>query len=244
VDLKSIFLGLQRQMIATLQAEREVLRHSGTKGASSELRWLATLQSYLPKRYCVDRAFVLDSTGSLSEQIDIVIYDRQYSPFLFNQDDAKYVPAEAVYAVIEVKQELTSETVAYAGNKAASVRKLHRTSAPIPHAGGTFDPKAPPHILAGIVALESAWNPPFGNAFEAAIQKLSSMEQLDVGCALRAGGFRIQHAPSVVPHFEISSSDSALIFFFLKLMSSLQAMGTVAALDFDEYGKVLTDQNA
>ena len=27
-------------------------------------------------------------------------------------------------------------------------------------------------------------------------------------------------------------------FFFLKLMSRLQAMGTVAALDFDEYGKV------
>ena len=26
------------------------------------------------------------------QDIDIVIYDRQYSPFLFSQDEAKYVP--------------------------------------------------------------------------------------------------------------------------------------------------------
>src|SRR6266496_1728468 len=152
VDLRDIFLGLQRQMIAILQAEREILRHPGTKGASTELQWLKTLESYLPKRYCVDRAFVLDCDSSLSEQIDIVIYDRQYSPFLFNQDDAKYVPAEAVYAAIEVKQELNPENIAYAGKKAASVRRLRRTSAPIHHAGGTLGPKEPPNILAGIVA--------------------------------------------------------------------------------------------
>src|SRR5215469_2344855 len=94
LNLRNIFLRLQQQMIATLQAEREIIQHSGTKGASTELRWLKMMQSYLPRRYCVDRAFVLDCDGSLSEQIDTVIYDRQYSPFLFNQDEAKYVPAE------------------------------------------------------------------------------------------------------------------------------------------------------
>lgn len=239
MDLRNIFLGLQRQMIATLQAEREILQHPGTKGASTELRWLKMLESYLPKRYRADRAFVLDCDGALSEQIDIVIYDRQYSPFLFNQDDAKYVPAEAVYAVIEVKQELNPENIAYAGKKAGSVRRLRRTSAPIPHAGGTFGPKNPPYILAGIAALESTWNPAFGLPFELAVKKLASGEELQVGCALRHGGFRIEYAPGAEPKFEISRDDTALIFFFLKLMSRLQAMGTVAALDFDEYGKVL-----
>ncbi len=240
IDLRNIFLGLQRQMIATLQAEREIVQHPGTKGAATELQWLAMLQNYLPKRYCADRAFVLDCDGSLSEQIDIVIYDRQYSPFLFNQDDARYVPAEAVYGVIEVKQELTPDHIAYAGRKAASVRALRRTSAPIAHAGGAFDPKQPSPILAGIVALESTWNPPFGEPFEAAIEKLGSSEKLQIGCALRHGGFRIDCAPGARRKIvETSSSDTALIFFFLKLMSSLQVMGTVAALDFDEYGKVL-----
>lgn len=239
VDLRNIFLGLQRQMIATLQADRETLRHPCTKGSSTELQWLKMLESYLPKRYCVDRAFVLDCDGSLSEQIDIVIYDRQYSPFLFNQDDAKYIPAEAVYAAIEVKQELSLDNIAYAGKKAASVRRLRRTSAPIAHAGGTFSPRVPPYILAGIVALESTWNPPFGLPFEAAISKLDPGEELEVGCALRHGGFRIEYPLGTGPTFETSPADSALMFYFLKLMSSLQGLGTVAALDFDEYGKVL-----
>ena len=30
------------------------------------------------------RAFVIDSRGECSDQIDIIIYDRQYSPFLYN----------------------------------------------------------------------------------------------------------------------------------------------------------------
>lgn len=40
-----------------------------------------------------------------------MIYDRRYSPFLFNQSGAVFIPAESVYAVFEVKQELSRETV-------------------------------------------------------------------------------------------------------------------------------------
>lgn len=81
---------------------------------------------------------------------------------MFNQDGAKYVPAESVYAVLEVRQEFNGANVAYAAEKAASVRKLRRTSAPIPHAGGKFDPIVPPPILAGILTLDSEWKPAFG----------------------------------------------------------------------------------
>jgi hypothetical protein len=97
-------------------------------------------------------------------KLDLVIYDRQYSPLLFNQDGALYVPAESVYAVLEVKPELDKGTVEYAGKKAASVRALKRTSVPVPHAGGVFEPRKLFEILAGIVALESSWKPPFGDS--------------------------------------------------------------------------------
>lgn len=239
LDLRRIFFGLQGQMVATLQAERAIIQHPGTKGASSELQWLDMLGRYLPKRYCVDRAFVLDCEGNISKQIDLVIYDRQYSPFLFNQDDAKYVPAESVYAVLEVKPEIDAAYIKYAGEKAASVRRLRRTSASIPHAGGVFAPKQPPYILAGILALESAWNPGFGSPFKNALAKLGCKERLELGCALRHGGFRANYNPNDSPSIEVSAADSALIFFFLKLLSLLQAIGTVAAVDFDEYTKVL-----
>lgn len=40
--------------------------------------------------------------------------------------------------------------VAYAQEKIARVRKLHRTSLPIPYAGGTYPPKALTPICAAI----------------------------------------------------------------------------------------------
>jgi hypothetical protein len=238
IDLRKIFLGLQGQMIATLSAEREIIQHPTTKGTATELHWLKMLGDYLPKRYCADNTFVLDCEGSLSQQIDVVIYDRQYSPFLFNQDGAKYVPAESVYAVLEVKPEFNAANVAYAAEKAESVRRLRRTSAPIPHAGGKFDPIVPPPLLAGILTLDSEWKPAFGKPFAESISGLSTAQLLDVGCVLRAGGFDIQYGDSV-PEIVGGSPETALIFFFLRLLARLQGVGTVAALDFTEYGKAL-----
>jgi len=113
------------------------------------------LGNYLPDRYRADKAFVLDSRGEISNEIDVVIYDKQYSPLLFRQDGVLYVPAESVYAVLEVKQELTRNYIKYAGKKAASVRRLHRTSASIIHLGGRSPGKRPFDILAGVVSLDS-----------------------------------------------------------------------------------------
>ena len=74
--------------------------------------WLEMLNTYLPERYKADSAFVMDHRGRLSEQIDVVIYDRQYSPLLFKQDGVLYVPAESVYAVFDVKQDMRRQHIA------------------------------------------------------------------------------------------------------------------------------------
>ena len=240
VNLREIFLGLQDQMVGQLSTNRRVIQHPTTKGDATEFHWLEMLGDYLPRRYCVDKAFVLDCEGKLSEQIDVVIYDRQYSPFLFNQNAAKYVPAESVYGVFEVKQELNSAHIRYAGEKAASVRRLRRTSAPVPHAGGTFAPKrALPRILAGILSLESGWSPPFGAPFDHAFEELRVEEQIDLGCVLRCGGFEARYQREGLPHITTGDKEAALIFFFLKLLSRLQEIGTVTALDFNVYSKAL-----
>ena len=65
------------------------------------------LKKHLPSRYQVEKAFIVDINGELSEQIDIVIFDHHYCPLLFNLDGAVYIPAESVYAVLKpiVKQE-------------------------------------------------------------------------------------------------------------------------------------------
>ena len=66
-------------------ATRSVVTHPGARDEASEGDWLRVLNDHLPRWYQTDRAFVIDSRGNCSDQIDIVIYERQYSPFLYNQ---------------------------------------------------------------------------------------------------------------------------------------------------------------
>jgi hypothetical protein len=57
------------------------------------------------------------------------------------------VPAESIYAVFEVKQELNLDTIVDAAAKALSVRRLRKTTVASPHAGGKYPPKLPLKIL-------------------------------------------------------------------------------------------------
>lgn len=242
IDLRTIFLNLQKQMITKLTTNRENIIHPGAKGIASEFSWIEMLNDYLPKRYRAANAFVLDADGKISDQIDVVIFDHQYSPLLFNQDGALYVPAESVYAVIEVKQDLSKKSIEYAGAKAASVRRLRRTSVEIYHAGGTYRPKPHFEILAGILTLGGVWKA-FGSNLESTIIGLSPEERIHLGCSLQIGAFEVEYSDNdKEPRINISRKEESLIFFFLHLLIQLQSLGTVPALDIAEYAKSLIDK--
>ncbi len=238
-DLRQLFLHLQSQLAAHLQTHRAVLDHPGAKGSATEERWREMLGEYLPNRYCVSKAFVIDADGARSDEIDLVIYDRQFSPFLFKQDGAIFIPAESVYAVFEIKQSLTGRDVAYAIEKAASVRRLRRTSAAITHAGGTFTPRPPFPILAGMLTLESEWNPALGEKLVAKLEAGPREGRLDLLCALQYGSAEVTYSAENRANLDLSAPDTALIFFFLRLLERLQGLGTVPAIDLREYGKAL-----
>jgi hypothetical protein len=181
-SLPKILANLHRDIEHKLETVRESLEHPGTKGDASEAVWLELFEKYLPARYQAKKAFVVDSKGAFSQQIDVVIFDRQYSPFIFNYQNQLIIPAESVYAVFEAKQTMNAEKIHYAQDKVNSVRCLHRTSLPIPHAGGTYPPKEPISIIGGLVTFESDWKPAFGEPFEKAIANNGSSHVLDIGC--------------------------------------------------------------
>ncbi len=238
--LRQRFFSLQKALASSFEADRS-LPHMPTRGAASEKGWLDMLERYLPKRYCVTQAFVIDSLGQQSQQIDLVIHDRHFSPFLLNHHGALYIPAESVYAVFEVKQGLERETVRDAGEKAASVRNLRRTSMPVPWAGGITKPREPIPILAGLLCFESRWSPEFGEPLTQALAELAAPERLDLVCALTHGSFEVEYPDGALPRCDVSQPDTALIFFFLRLLERLQKVATVPAMDIREYAKVLEE---
>ncbi len=225
-------------MTAQLATNKKYILHPTSKGDSFENSWIDWLNEYLPKRYRVDKAFIIDSKGKLSQQIDIVIYDKQYSPFVFNQNGTLYIPAESVYAVFEVKPLMNKPYLNYAGKKIASVRRLLRTSGRIHDFKGDHEGKKPKRIIGGVIALKSNWNPSFGSHFKNTIQKLPVSQQINIGCAIESGSFVLDYTSKGIV-YKISNKDESLIFFFLKLLEELQKMGTVPALDIMKYAESL-----
>jgi hypothetical protein len=243
VDLRKLFKSLEAEMCAALDTKRRHLVHAGLKGDATEAQWSAWLQDYLPTRYRVQhRAQIVDVDGHVSEAQDVVIFDRQYTPFLFNQNGHVYIPAEGVYAVFEAKQELSAAFVRYAGGKAASARQLRRTSAPIRHAGGKFKAIKPPRILAGVLTLDSTWAKGRWIApTKAALAKLESGQWLDIVCLLREGTATVAYGRRGT---RLTTSTESLNFLFLSLLAGLQSMGTVPAIDFEAYRRAIPTKRA
>lgn len=118
IELTKLYAEMQKEMLQKLNTGANSVVHPGTKGDNTETNWIRWFQEYLPNRYKVDKGVVIDSTGKQSEQIDLIIYDAQYSYLVFKQNETLLIPAESVYAVFEVKQNLNKERIEYAGEKA------------------------------------------------------------------------------------------------------------------------------
>ncbi|MCP3043278.1 DUF6602 domain-containing protein [Xanthomonas euvesicatoria] len=224
---------LHVQVEAELKTARSALHHPTDKGDASEQVWINLLSNYLPKRYVVSKAHVVDSEGNFSQQIDVVVHDRQYSPLVFTFQGLHYVPAESVYAIFEAKQETNAQTVNYAQTKAESVRRLIRTSMPVPTVDGPKPAKEPGHILAGLLSLSCPWKPPLGEALACHVHARGGDSQLDMGCIADAGIFFMNDEGAL----EVQPGARAATRFLLELMARLQELGTVPMLDIRSYAR-------
>ncbi|MFE4950150.1 DUF6602 domain-containing protein [Leifsonia sp. NPDC056665] len=245
-DLKRAFMQRQKAMSAELEIPLEFTTHPTALGDASEANWGRMLKAFLPGRYEVGPIFALDAKGGRSEQIDLAIYDRQYSPLWFEAAGNRYVPVESVYAALEVKQEINASHLKYAAQKIESVRTLHRTSASIVDIYG-IQPGPKPRdrpIIGGIVALRAKWKE--GLASEAGrknITKHTGDRHLDLGLALNDLAF--DNVPDstkselLTPGLTFCEPGVQLISFAMRLFRRLQATGTALAVDLNVYEKSL-----
>jgi hypothetical protein len=235
-NLRAAYQAKTSELAAIMFGAKAVTGHGPTIGDASEAGWRAMLEDFLPSRYKVSKAFVVDSHGNQSGQLDVVVHDRHFTPLFWKIEGALFVPAESVYAVFEVKQELTAEDVNAAAEKAASARALYRSSAPVVHAGGVIaEPKAPPRILAGILTGRSSRKPPLGTTLRSNLAGRPENERLDLGCTLENGSFEVPAGVEATDELLTAASDVGLAHFAMRLMARLQAMGTVPAIDIDLY---------
>jgi hypothetical protein len=235
-SLPAILAAVHQDIERRLSTARQTLGHPTVKGDASQAVWLDVFKTYLPRRYEADTAHVVDSEGTFSEQIDAVIFDRQYSPFIFHFEGQAVVPAESVYAAFEAKQTINAAQVRYAQGKVASVRRLHRTSLPIPYAAGVYDPKPLAPIIGGLLTLESDWSPALGQPLADALADGEPAGRLDVGCVAAHGTFAVDPEG----RYSLGAGGKPATAFLLDLIARLQATATVPMIDIRAYAKWLS----
>lgn len=262
VELKQLFEGLQRQMTAQLSTDRNFITHPGSKGDALENTWIDWLRKYLPNRYSIEKAIIIDSEGNTSDQIDVVVYDNWYTPFIFTQNGFHYIPAEGVYAVFEVKPNISKQYIEYAGQKIASVRKLKRTSTNMINSGKKYNPRQLTEIVGGFLCSTNDGNYK-QSTIEGWLRNCKGINSIDLGCIADFAAFYVDHnslvdynsnnptvagevnymdyisdyyEQRVMRSVKFSKQENSLVCFSLQLSQYLQqSIGTIAAIDFQAY---------
>jgi len=105
-----------------------VIQHAGGKGTAREQALVEFLRKYLPSTVeVVGSSEVVTAEGETSGQCDVVIYDPS-APLLLDDAGHRILPAECVYAVIEVKSRLDWRGLQDAADKIAKLKRLSKTA--------------------------------------------------------------------------------------------------------------------
>ncbi len=136
----------------------------------------------------------------------------------------KYVTAESVYAVFEVKQDANKDHIEYANVKIQSVLDLKRTSRGMISAGASVPARSLTPIIGGLLTTRSENKP------KTIKENMLSCPNVDIVRAAEDGTFHKYEG-----EVQASDGDEAIFSFFYLLLDELFKLGTVAAIDIRDY---------
>lgn len=236
MNIKSMFKNKQ----AILESKLSILLdHPVTKGEHCESAWIDFFRSFLPNKYSVDKGFVFDSQGVVSEQIDIIIYDSLYSPLIFGTDAGeKFITAESVYAVFDSKPTINKSTIEYTNKKIESVANLTRSSRGTISSGVMVSPRKLTHVIGGILAIDSTSS--------RTIEKhLVANRFIDIGCAIKETAFICDRDESSnLRGISFSTKEESILAFFYIVLDELYKLGTISAIDIRDYADLTLESLA
>lgn len=123
---RRVLSGAQEKMSSAIAQIRESIPHPGEIGGLVERVFRTQLEEILPEKVGVSNGFVLDSEGSVSRQMDIILYDRQNTPRIFTSEGAQVFPVESTFACGEVKTRLDAVKLRDVFEKCLSYKRLQR----------------------------------------------------------------------------------------------------------------------
>lgn len=105
---------------------RDFAQHRPSAGINREDLVANFLRNHLPERFGVSTGLVISPDGMFSNEADLVVFDRLNNSPLYPDVQKKLWPVEALYALIEVKTQLTPRDLMDAISKFRKFKKLQR----------------------------------------------------------------------------------------------------------------------
>ncbi|TKH43950.1 hypothetical protein C1I60_11370 [Paenibacillus terrae] len=96
------YIHLEKSITSQLNMAAE--RHHVTSGTFREDIWKSLFEQIIPRKFSIEQSvFLIDSHGHVSKEVDLAIFDEQYTPYIFRHGRIKYIPIEAVAVVVQCK---------------------------------------------------------------------------------------------------------------------------------------------
>jgi hypothetical protein len=128
-------LELKEQFLARCRKSDSLGHHCGEKGQRRENALAEILSEFLPRKYRIGTGEIVASTGAVSGQCDILIFDSFFSPVLDDAQHSQIVPAESVYSVIELKPNMTADDLRRGLDGVRKAKQLPRDAISETHGG-------------------------------------------------------------------------------------------------------------
>ena len=152
---------LVSRVAAAMGAARAVatLTHQGVKGSVREVLIRELFRPLLPSDLGIGTGQIATSSGDLSPQQDVVIYDRRILPPVLFEAVLGVFPVESVLATVEVKTTLTATEITSAHASATAIRGYSYLSGEDDKATGQPLVHTVEKIIASVIALDSDLTP-------------------------------------------------------------------------------------
>ncbi|AQR79051.1 DUF6602 domain-containing protein [Paenibacillus larvae] len=126
------YVELEQSMVSQLFFKYK--NNGSTIGGFREDIWRELFVQIVPKKFVVEQSvFIIDSKGHVSPEVDLVILDEIYTPYIFRKGRLKFIPIEAVAVAIECKSlsasyeslETWTDTIKGLKTSRESVARMH-----------------------------------------------------------------------------------------------------------------------
>lgn len=101
-NIKHNYCQVEKSIVEQLYMKHDL--HGVSIGSERENIWGQLFEMVLPKKFVMAHSvFIIDSGGNVSHEVDLAILDETYTPYIFRYGELKFIPIEAVAAVVECK---------------------------------------------------------------------------------------------------------------------------------------------